>query len=450
MQFRHTYYIIFLSFIFSQSFYPGYFNGISLGGNIEYSDSRSMGIGNTFVTTGTTSSVISRNPSKLSYLAENIQIDFQINMLMNFERRSIDILDGWGEFLAETDYVFNQHQYNYNAIGILFGHQFKNFNLGFGLSYKPLSSFDYTYEEEIRGDEDFDDGVLGIRDPIIGYHLYSSRGNLDILSGGLGISKQLSDFSNPLAIGISFNKIISSNISSSIDVDTLYNSINPYNYDNMSNVLPTHYSHKAKGEFFITASLEIPLSQELLLICSYESDAASDSDDISNFEISESTGLPWLLEFTEDEQLTLIDLGINYLKPERTTLGLIHSSSYDNSMILAFEIIQETYNNYINNSIEEYKLGFEYSTDLGMPIRAGITYKEALFSPLDPVTTMTLGSGKKFNNLNIDFALNYNNTKYRYLDIFPLSTFDDINCNQDCDKIIENNLTFSTTFKWSF
>ena len=33
-------YLIFLSFILSQSFYPSYFNRVGLGGNIDFSDAR--------------------------------------------------------------------------------------------------------------------------------------------------------------------------------------------------------------------------------------------------------------------------------------------------------------------------------------------------------------------------------------------------------------------------
>ena len=95
----------------------------------------------------------------------------------------------------------------------------------------------------------------------------------------------------------------------------------------------------------MTASIEVPISRELLLIWSYESDAIADSDNNSSFEFSESTGLPWFLGFNEDGQLVLQDFGINYLKPERKTIGLLHSSSYDNSLTLAFEIIQENYDN---------------------------------------------------------------------------------------------------------
>ena len=108
MRYKFIFFILFLSIVVTQHSQPTYFNRISSGGNLDYSDSRSMAMGNTFYSTGSTSSIISRNPSKLGYLTNNILVDFQNNLHISFERRSIDVLDGWGEFLTETDYVFNQ------------------------------------------------------------------------------------------------------------------------------------------------------------------------------------------------------------------------------------------------------------------------------------------------------------------------------------------------------
>ena len=95
-----------MSSLYSQS----YFNRV-FGGDIQYGDARSMALANSYTTTGTSSSVISRNPARLSYLANQFNghsFDFQINSKIYFERRSIDILDSFEDFLTDTDYVSNQ------------------------------------------------------------------------------------------------------------------------------------------------------------------------------------------------------------------------------------------------------------------------------------------------------------------------------------------------------
>ena len=453
MRYKFIFFILFLSIVVTQHSQPTYFNRISSGGNLDYSDSRSMAMGNTFYSTGSTSSIISRNPSKLGYLTNNILVDFQNNLHISFERRSIDILDGWGEFLTETDYVFNQHTYDYQSLGFIYNKQFQTFDIGFGFNYKPLTTFDYSYEEEIRGDADFADGVLGIRDPIIGYHIYNNRGQLNVASIGFGITRKDKKLYLPTSFGISINKILSSEVTDKLLVDTLYNTADPYDYDNMSNALETINTYKIdKVEHYITASLELPLTKESLLILSYESEASAMTNNVDNIDwsFSQATGLPWILDFNDQNQLVLKTLEVDFLKPERVAIGLLHSPMYDKSLVMAFELVQENYSNEINKKIEEYKVGFEYQPKIGYPIRAGLSYKEPYFGALDPVTILTLGTGKKINNLDIDVALNYSNTNYRNLDIFPLIDLENIDCNQDCDKIIENNLTFSTNFKWSF
>ena len=85
------YILISLSFIYSQS----YFDRI-IGGDVHFGDARSMGLANSYTTTGSTSSVTSRNPARLSYLDtgnNGFLFDFQFNLRSYYERRSINILD---------------------------------------------------------------------------------------------------------------------------------------------------------------------------------------------------------------------------------------------------------------------------------------------------------------------------------------------------------------------
>ena len=75
---RIIYILISLSFMYSQT----YFNRI-IGGDVQFGDARSMGLANSYTTTGSTSSITSRNPARLSYLAngnKGISFDFQFNL----------------------------------------------------------------------------------------------------------------------------------------------------------------------------------------------------------------------------------------------------------------------------------------------------------------------------------------------------------------------------------
>ena len=188
---RIIYILISLSLIYSQT----YFDRI-IGGDVQFGDARSMGLANSYATTGSTSSVTSRNPARLSYLGngnKGFLFDFQFNLQSYYERRSINILDSFGDFLTETDYVSNQHGHSYNSIGFIMNRKhplIDNVSIGLGISLMPLASFNYNYEEEVRFQNmDIDTpGDIGIVDAALGFHVYSNKGTINLASLGFGLS----------------------------------------------------------------------------------------------------------------------------------------------------------------------------------------------------------------------------------------------------------------------
>ena len=224
---RIIYILISLSFMYSQTYFDRIF-----GGDVQFGDARSMALANTYTTTGSTSSITARNPARLSYLANGnrgILFDLQFNFQSYYERRSINILDSFGDFLTETDYVSNQHGHFYNSLGIIMSRQNtnKNVSYGFGLSLMPLASFNYNYEEEIRFQNmDIDTpGDIGIVDATLGFHVYSNKGTIDLASLGLGFSYDFNPTVPPVSFGISINQLLSTTITDQISIDTVYNSI---------------------------------------------------------------------------------------------------------------------------------------------------------------------------------------------------------------------------------
>ena len=109
--------------------------------------------------------------------------------------------------------------------------------------------------------------------------------------------------------------------------------------------------------------------------------------------------------------------------------------------------------NYLSNDINRINIGFEYAPIKGFPIRAGFEYVMrpimlANSYDLPDLSIFTIGTGRDFGSLSIDAALQYHTLDYyddgQFVD--PNST----NSNTMLDKIIENNLSFLTTLKWSF
>ena len=259
---RIIYTFILLSFIHSQT----YFDRIT-GGDVQFGDARSMSLANSYTTTGTTSSVTSVNPARLSYLSNGnlgILFDFQFNFRSYYERRSINILDSFGDFLTETDYVSNQHGHFYKSLGLVISKKspiYDKVSFGLGLSFMPLASFNYTYEEEVRFQNmDIDTpGDIGIVDATLGFHIYDSKGTINLASLGFGASIENDINTRPVSIGFSINRILSTRITDYMTVDTLYNSIDPSVYNNLSNFEMNNQSIKTKTKYYPVCSIELPL-----------------------------------------------------------------------------------------------------------------------------------------------------------------------------------------------
>ena len=117
---------------------------------------------------------------------------------------------------------------------------------------------------------------------------------------------------------------------------------------------------------------------------------------------------------------------------------------------------------HINNDLEEYKIGFEYAKKGSMPLRMGLNWQEAP-STLNPISTLTFGTGKKIGNFDIDFGLNYKiienqnvESPFYYIDSYFYTwlsqyySLPPFNVENYIDsKVTENNLSFLITFNWS-
>ena len=103
--------------------------------------------------------------------------------------------------------------------------------------------------------------------------------------------------------------------------------------------------------------------------------------------------------------------GVDFYKPKKMTFGL-RLDQY--RTLFVFEVNREFYNkqdvhNYDNllNDISHYKFAFEHRFKLGSTIRMGLMYKESIMNGIDPITQLTLGSNKAFNNSLNSQGLNY-------------------------------------------
>ena len=78
-------------------------------------------------------------------------------------------------------------------------------------------------------------GDIGIVDATLGFHVYSNKGTINLASLGFGLSIDKYSKGNPISFGFSINQLLSTTITDKIIVDTLYNTIDPSVYNNLSN-----------------------------------------------------------------------------------------------------------------------------------------------------------------------------------------------------------------------
>ena len=447
MHYKILYIVIFISSIFSQSF----FNRV-VPNELYLDDAKSMAIAKSTLSSRNNTGHILSNPAILSNNSDGVYIDFNFGFKSISERRSIIYKDEWDEALGETDYVFNQNNYFDNGFGVTYTKSLGKFKIASAIMQKPFLSLNYNYEEEIRGDASLGDGIIGIRDPIVGYLNYSTSATIDIRSVGLSFAFN-SNYKKDFSLGIGFNNIASTKLKDNIKKIVVDDSVDLINMPNINLPVSNSYLIDAKNNFH-TFGIQIPVSDVFVLSLSYEEDAIlSTSSSVNDLAISNIVGLPQLFEY-ENAELSYLAGDFRYRKPEKNNLGFIYSPKSNINMLVTFETVNRFWKISgpgLDNNIFEYKIGFEYSPYQSYPIRAGLVYSESPFTIIEPASTLTLGTGKKIGRFEFDVAMNYSTIKYKYFDIFPLEDIYSLSCEDiGCDNVTENKLSFLTTFKIGF
>ena len=161
---------IFIILIISFSFNQSLFNR-ALGEQQLFGDARSYSMGFTHSVNATSSSLIRYNPSLIGFKTKGWSIDYQNNNSFIKERRSILVKDYFGDFLTYADYVNNDNSNHNMQFGIM--GNITN-NLSIAIAKLPYASFNYNYIEEVRGSASVEDGDVGFKDPLVGYHVFNS------------------------------------------------------------------------------------------------------------------------------------------------------------------------------------------------------------------------------------------------------------------------------------
>ena len=421
---------ILFNFIFCQSLLNR-----AIGENIIFGSPRAYAMGGTNSLNGDNSSLIRYNPSLMKRAVNDNPsfIDFQFNLNFNSERRSILVKDYFGDFLTYADYVNNVNTYNYFQGGFI-----SNVNdfLAVGLSYLPLASFNYDYIEEVRGSTDIEDGDVGLKDPLEGYHQFHSTGTLNTVSFGLAYSYQINK-TKELNFGIGFNQTMNMSIKDEYRVDTLST-----DFENLS--LANNYfedeSLETLGNFpsFGLSYIE----NDILLSLNIEGDLLIQTQGFNSYNFIDSLGI---ISYLDDTNTNYILKGINYYKPSQFSFGISYNPKDNSDLTLSSELQYNQYNKfYYFKDSYIYKFGFEYILPSDIPIRAGLIYKQSPMNALPDQSIITWGSGGQYGKFAYDFSCSYTFFDYYYPTLF-IVTDEEYN---NFDQIIDSKFSFILGVKY--
>jgi len=393
------------------------------------------------------------NPSNIT---NNNEFSVSISNLIDsrFERRGLVVKDSFGDFLAESDYVKNSSMFNKTSFGIKYSKNITNrLRLGAAFSFSPYKSYDFIYEEEVRGQLQSNDGQIFSRDPLLGYHVLESNGTQNLINIGSAINWKI-DNNFYTSFGFSYNVITGADINEKAYVDTLSSIglILVEDSNELSNLEGYNINYKLNESTFLSYGMNIKY-KDYLFSFSYQGKGGT----VKVFE-SSNNDYSNLLN-SVDSLYGTNELGLNLLsdyfelknndieKPIKINIGFSTIDSQKNSfgLIFNYEI-----NNYSEDSAlkdnQRFSLGIEHYTINQIPIRFGLEYATSEFSALSSTTSFSVGSGFKLYRFSFDYGIRYKHIKYSFPDIFPVQG----EFRPDLDIINDSNIIFLGTLTYVF
>lgn len=447
--------IVLISFLASQSYYES-----AVGTNFDAYNAKAISLGSASNIVDRSGYCLLFNPSNLSMFNKS-GILFNTSLISNsiFERRGVIVKDSFGDYLAISDYVKNNSTFNAVSFSAKYTTMvLSKYNIGIGVSSSPLNSFNYYYEEEIRGQLDSDDGEIFSRDPLLGYHVFESNGLLNNINYGSSIQINITN-DLTTAFGVAIN-VIAGNQSTteSINIDTTnlwYNSLAQENFVDENTELSDLSSYDVSYVFspasFYTIGSSIKLKKYLVNVSIQKDAVISKNIDIDDLtEIYNSTidnGLEEDNYIGNNHIVNHFMLKISDIyKPMKINIGfsILNKDSDDINFIANYE-----FNKYddlsLLSSYSRFSIAVDHRGYRNIPLRFGIEYQTSPFKPyVSSISSFSMGTGFENEELILDFGINYKHSTYNFPDMFPVKN----DYRPDLDIVNESNINFQITLSY--
>lgn len=429
----------------SQSYYES-----AIGSSFDAYSAHSFALSSSSQIAETSGYCLFFNPSNLS---RDNDVGFLISgtnfIDSRFERRGLIVKDSFGDFLTESDYVKNSSLFNFNSIGIKFNKIISNdFNIGLGASFAPYKSYNFTYEEEVRGQLSSNDGQIFSRDPLLGYHIFKSKGVQYLLGVGSSVSWEIDEIRG--SFGFSYNSILSSEIEESAHIDTslLIGTIVTEDSNELSSLPSYDINYILNNSNFLTIGSSIIYDQYLFSFSFQNS--ATIRKEVSDVSILDSLSASYgsnelginLLTFHNSLKTSDIEI------PKKINLGfsILDKENGGYSFIINYEFNKYDKSSFLE-SYERFGLGIEHYTINNIPLRFSIGYRTSEFKPyISSISSFSCGSGIKLKKITFDYGIRYRHIRYSYPDLFPVEG----EFRPDLDVINDSRIILLGTLTYSF
>ncbi len=437
---------LFISFLWTATLLAqSFFSPLTIS-ETDNSSSRQMALGFTSWGAANSISALQNNPALLNLDQGWIKLNMSLTGKNIKESRSFPVQDSFDDFLADNTYVVNQNMYYDYDFGVIVK---PLANLDLGVSFSPFHSFDFEYEEEVRG------SVFGEynRDPLVGYNRLKNQGKLYNYSVGAAFH-----ILDNLSVGGSINLVSGSTIKDMYEIEVIRES------EKLASDTTISFGGDVDTDHSTVFNLgtKYDLTPQLAFSISYRSPYKinyKNSHFIFSYDSTET------LPVMQNDELNLItDSEYNYREsiqfgfsyrpqniiPTTIFVDFVYENWEDFSISNRGKNMEgQTFNSEVKfdfNNIIKTKIGIEHNLFSGFPVRLGFFHDP---SPINSDLTrnwFTFGTCYKIGDISFDLSGAFTKSVYQYDDLFIIEAEKRL----AYDTVRENLLTGKINLTYTF
>ena len=394
-------------------------------------DARSFSMGGAGLYNNKGAFGIADNPANLTLTHKTLGVSVNTYLNRNEDNRSIPLYNSFDNYIDDAVYSSNINTFDNYAVAGFVAHRFNKWGVGLGAYYKPVSSFDANYREEVRNNRNTDNDVYPEK---IALNTIESEGSLDKTGLVASFAYGLSDFID-LNLGFEFG-ILNGDIKRDKSIrwtDWAINQVGQYHLPELTEV----DDYELSGNQF-KIGVSALLSKRFGLAATFTPGTTLDKKGSYYYKRDAYLGV--------DEDNHTITIDEDYKLPTQIRFGFIYTPRNvvrtEFNMDIEYVAYSEIHNRY--DDVVNFYTGVEHQVVNFLPLRLGFqavnnwyfTTEESTDEANNPVTLyhtkkivtpmFTGGSSiKLMDNLKIDLGFGYTWREYEAVDMFGDAYYND-------------------------